>query len=88
MSFDRPGLPHPGHELPPEIDETLAEEGLEFEDHEPDIPDHPGSRSAGPQPNPPRRPIHEAPAHEAPVPEEPVHEAPAPEAPAADAAGS
>jgi len=62
MSFDRPGLPHPGHELRPEVDDTLAEEGVELDDdHEPDVPDHPGGRSLGPQPNTPRRPVHEAP---------------------------
>jgi hypothetical protein len=60
MSFDRPGLPHPGHELDPEVEDTLREEGVEFTElDEPDIPDHPGSRSAGPQPNPPRRPRHD-----------------------------
>ena len=62
MSFDRPGLPHPGHELRPEVDETLAEEGVELDhhDHAPDVPDHPGDRSSGPQPNPPRRPSHDS----------------------------
>jgi hypothetical protein len=64
MSFDRPGLPHPGHELRPEVDETLREEGVELDDdHEPDIPDHPGTVSAGPQPNPPRRPAHQPQPH-------------------------
>jgi len=61
MSFDRPGLPHAGHELPAEVDETLAEEGIELTGHEADIPDHPGGPSAGPQPNPPRRPPHDVP---------------------------
>jgi hypothetical protein len=61
MSFDRPGVPHPGHEMDPNIDQALVEEGVELTDHEPDIPDHPGGRSAGPQPNPPRRPPHEVP---------------------------
>src|SRR3954469_18058190 len=62
LSFDRPGLPHPGHELRPEVDETLAEEGVELDhhDHAPDVPDHPGGRSSGPQPNPPRRPSHDS----------------------------
>ncbi|MEU4193271.1 hypothetical protein AB0E69_15345 [Kribbella sp. NPDC026611] len=70
MSFDRPGLPHPGHELRPEVDDALAEEGVEFtDDDEPDIPEHPGSTSAGPQPNPARRPPHETPPPEAPLPE-------------------
>ncbi|GAA1148834.1 hypothetical protein GCM10009630_54110 [Kribbella jejuensis] len=60
MSFDRPGLPHPGHEMDPAVEDTLREEGLELDkDDEPDIPDHPGSRSLGPQPNPPRRPPHD-----------------------------
>ena len=68
MSFDRPGLPIPGHELNPEVDETLIEEGLEINtDHEADIPDHPGNRSLGPQPNPPRRPPHVAPPPEEPA---------------------
>ncbi|HET6985058.1 MAG TPA: hypothetical protein VFI00_00535 [Kribbella sp.] len=64
MSFDRPGLPLPGHELNPELDETLVEEGVEMTNHEPDVPEHPGARSLGPQPNPPRRPPHEAPPEE------------------------
>ena len=62
MSFDRPGLPHPGHELDPAVEDTLREEGVELSGDEPDIPEHPGSRSAGPQPNPPRRPPHDVPA--------------------------
>lgn len=65
MSFDRPGLPNPGLELDPSIEDTLREEGVELnDDNEPDIADHPGSRSAGPQPNPPRRPPHEEAAAE------------------------
>ncbi len=66
MSFDRPGLPHPGHKAEEvEIDEDLREEGVEF-DHDGHIDglDHPGERSAGPQPNPPRRPPHESSSHE------------------------
>ena len=55
MSFDRPGQAHSG-DLPPDIEEILEEEGLEVTDHEADIPDHPGSRSLGPQPYVPRRP--------------------------------
>jgi hypothetical protein len=65
MSFDRPGLPHPGRELDPAVEDTLREEGLELnDDAEPDIADHPGGRSAGPQPNPPRRPPHDEAATE------------------------
>ncbi|MFI5736299.1 hypothetical protein ACIA49_39660 [Kribbella sp. NPDC051587] len=56
MSFDRPGLPKPGHELDSEVEAALAEEGVEVTDHEVDTPDHPGAVSEGPQPNPPRRP--------------------------------
>ena len=60
MSFDRPGLPHPGYEMDPAVEDVLREEGVELDDdHEPDVPDHPGDRSAGPQPNPPRRPPHD-----------------------------
>lgn len=61
MSFDRPGLPHPGNRPEEvEIDEDLREEGLEFDhDGRLDGVDHPGGISAGPQPNPPRRPAHE-----------------------------
>ncbi|MFG1911050.1 hypothetical protein [Kribbella sp. NPDC048928] len=59
MSFDRPGLPHPGHELDPAVEDVLREEGVELSDtDEPDVPEHPGSQSLGPQPNPPRRPPH------------------------------
>lgn len=59
MSFDRPGLPHPGHEMDPAAEDVLREEGLELtDDDEPDVPEHPGGASAGPQPNPPRRPPH------------------------------
>jgi hypothetical protein len=61
MSFDRPGLPHPGHKANEvEIDEVLAEEGVELTDGELDGLDHPGGVSAGPVPNPPRRPSYEA----------------------------
>lgn len=58
MSFDRPGLPHPGRKGDEvEIDEALAEDGVELtEDGELDGLDHTGGPSAGPQPNPPRRP--------------------------------
>jgi hypothetical protein len=60
MSFDRPGLPNPGYEVDAAVDDVLREEGVELDDdHEPDIPDHPGSTSAGPQPNSPRRPSHD-----------------------------
>ncbi|MGW6282680.1 hypothetical protein [Kribbella sp. NPDC055071] len=59
MSFDRPGLPLPGHELDPEVDETLREEGVELTNHEVDAPDHPGDVSAGPQPNHPLHPAHQ-----------------------------
>ncbi|TDW18893.1 hypothetical protein [Kribbella kalugense] len=60
MSFDRPGLPHPGHERDPAVDDTLREEGVELtDDNEVDVPEHPGGPSAGPQPNPPRRPTHD-----------------------------
>jgi hypothetical protein len=64
MSFDRPGLPHTGHKAEEvEIDADLREEGIEF-DHDGHLDglDHPGERSAGPQPNPPRRPDREPPA--------------------------
>lgn len=61
MSFDRPGLPHPGHELDPEVDDTLREEGVELTaDHDVDVPEHPGGPSAGPQPYVPRHPEPEA----------------------------
>jgi hypothetical protein len=57
MSFDRPGLPHPGHKANEvEIDEVLAEEGIELTDRELDGLDRPGAVSEGPVPNPPRRP--------------------------------
>jgi hypothetical protein len=57
MSFDRPGLPHPGHKANEvEIDEALAEEGIELTDRELDGLDRPGGISEGPVPNPPRRP--------------------------------
>jgi len=59
MSFDRPGLPHPGHKAEEvEIDEVLAEDGIELTDGDLDGLDRPGGPSAGPQPNPPRRPPH------------------------------
>jgi hypothetical protein len=60
MSFDRPGLGHPGQRADEvEIEEDLESEGLEFVDGEVDGLDHgDGGRSAGPQPNPPRRPPH------------------------------
>lgn len=63
MSFDRPGLPHPGHRPDePQIDEDLREEGVDLdEDGHLDGLDHPGEPSAGPQPNPPRRPAHQPP---------------------------
>jgi hypothetical protein len=56
MSFDRPGLPHPGKKAyEVEIDETLAEDGVELTDGRLDGLDHPGARSQGPVPNEPRR---------------------------------
>ncbi|MFF0338407.1 hypothetical protein [Kribbella sp. NPDC004875] len=61
MSFDRPGLPHPGRELDPAVEDTFREEGVEITEDEYDVPEHPGGRSAGPQPNPPRRPPHNPP---------------------------
>ncbi|MER7245868.1 hypothetical protein [Kribbella sp. NPDC000426] len=64
MSFDRPGLPHPGYELDPAVEDVLREEGVEMKDDAPDIADHPGGVSAGPQPNPPRRPSDEGAAAE------------------------
>lgn len=66
MTVRRPGRSDPGEELTPVVDETLQEEGLELTNYDGVIPDHPGSRSLGPQPNPPRRPPHE------PSPDEPV----------------
>jgi len=77
MSFDRPGIPHPGRPgNEPDIDDLFREEGVEL-DQDGDLEglDHPGTRSAGPQPNPPRRPLHEQPRREEPLPEE----APSPE---------
>ncbi|MEV8378407.1 hypothetical protein AB0P21_37055 [Kribbella sp. NPDC056861] len=61
MSFDRPGLPLPGQKAAEvEIGEDLRAEGVELNpDGELEGLDHPGTVSAGPQPNPPRRP-HEA----------------------------
>jgi hypothetical protein len=51
MSFDRPGLPHPGHKANEvEIDEVLAEEGIELTDRELDGLDRPGAVSEGPVP--------------------------------------
>jgi hypothetical protein len=62
MSFDRPGLPHPGHKSDePDIAEDLQAEGVELtQDGDLDGLDHPGTVSSGPQPNPPRRPAHDA----------------------------
>jgi hypothetical protein len=75
MSFDRPGLPHPGHRADEvEIDDDLREEGVDLADGELDGLDRPGNVSRGPEPNPPRRPPHEA-------------AAPATDSPAARAAG-
>jgi hypothetical protein len=61
MSFDRPGLPLPGQKAEEvEIGEDLRAEGIELNpDGELEGLDHAGTVSAGPQPNPPRRP-HEA----------------------------
>ncbi len=57
MSFDRPGLPHPGKKANEvEIDEALAGDGIELADGELAGLDRPGSVSEGPVPNPPRRP--------------------------------
>jgi hypothetical protein len=58
MSFDRPGLPHPGRPADEvDIDETLDEEGLDI-DEEGDLEavDHPGGPSRGPEPYIPRHP--------------------------------
>jgi len=73
MSFDRPGLPHPGHKSDePEITEDLRAEGVELNpDGDLDGLDHPGTVSAGPQPTPPRRPAHDEPV------DDPAHEDPA-----------
>lgn len=85
MSFDRPGLPHPGHRANEvEIDEALAEEGIELTDRELDGLDRPGAVSEGPVPNPSRRPGSAASAEpadglaesEQPV-DDPAHEDPA-----------
>jgi hypothetical protein len=66
MSFDRPGLPHPGHRADEvEIDDDLREEGVDLADGELDGLDRPGNVSRGPEPNPPRRPPHEAAAEAA-----------------------
>lgn len=54
MSFNRPGLPQPGHSRnEPEKDESLEAEGAELTE-EGDLvrTDHPGKRSPGPEPNP------------------------------------
>ncbi|WP_432944852.1 hypothetical protein ACQPXM_03995 [Kribbella sp. CA-253562] len=57
MSFDRPGLPEPGRPADQvEAEEILEEEGVDVTDGRLDGRDHPGGPSAGPQPNPPRRP--------------------------------
>jgi hypothetical protein len=67
MSFDRPGLPHPGHKGDEvEIDDDLREEGVELTDGDLDSLDRPGGVSRGPEPNPPRRPPHRSPAVESP----------------------
>lgn len=78
MSFDRPGLPQPGHKADEvEITEDLRAEGLELNpDGHLDGLDHPGAVSAGPQPNPPRRP-HQAEAESAEPVDDPAHEDPA-----------
>ncbi|QNE20443.1 hypothetical protein F1D05_24200 [Kribbella qitaiheensis] len=77
MSFDRPELPHPGHKAHEvEIDETLAEEGIDLTDGGLDGIDHPGAISAGPVPNPPRRPARPADEAAQPV-DDPAHEDPA-----------
>ncbi|MFB6720134.1 hypothetical protein ACFCV3_08250 [Kribbella sp. NPDC056345] len=55
MSFDRPGTPKAGRELDSEAEAAPEKEGVEVTDHQVDPPDHPGEKSAGPQPNPPRR---------------------------------
>jgi hypothetical protein len=55
MSFDRPGVPHPGNRSDePTTEEILEEEGVEVEDGRLDARDHPGGPSAGPQPYVPR----------------------------------
>jgi hypothetical protein len=51
MSFDRPGVPHPGNRADEaETEEILEEEGVEIADGRLDGRDHPGSPSTGPQP--------------------------------------
>jgi hypothetical protein len=80
MSFDRPGLPHPGHKSDePEIAEDLHAEGVELTpDGDLDGLDHPGTVSAGPQPNPPRRPTHETTPEQTVDPvDDPAHDDPA-----------
>ena len=64
MTVRRPGRWDPGEEPSPVIDETLQEEGLELTNYDGVIPEHPGGKSLGPQPNPPRRPPHKAPPEE------------------------
>jgi hypothetical protein len=55
MSFDRPGVPHPGNRPDEaETEEILEEEGVDVTDGRLDGRDHPGGPSAGPQPNTPR----------------------------------
>ncbi|MEU0091551.1 hypothetical protein [Kribbella sp. NPDC006257] len=88
MSFDRPGLPHPGHKANEvEIDEVLAEEGVELTDRELDGLDRPGTVSEGPVPNPPRRPgstLPGGPAQGIPVEGEPAQGVPVEGEPAQD----
>jgi hypothetical protein len=50
MSFERPGMPRPSHEVDAEVEEALSHEGVELDDHEVETPDHPGAPSPGPQP--------------------------------------
>ncbi|GAA1533796.1 hypothetical protein [Kribbella lupini] len=55
MSFDRPGVPHPGNPAnEAETEEILEEEGVDVSDGRLDGRDHPGGPSAGPQPYTPR----------------------------------
>ena len=78
MSFDRPGLPHPGRKADEaEIDEALAEDGVELADGELDGLDRPGTVSAGPVPNEPRHPQHEAEDESAQPVDDPAHDDPA-----------
>lgn len=64
MSFDRPGLPHPGHRADePQIDEDLREEGVDLdEDGHLDGLDHPGEPSSRPAAEPAAPPGPPAPA--------------------------